>query len=79
MPKAKLSDFITPEQGKIILAPLILLNGPELQYVIRGALCLWAIREHDLTIVEAKNWTDNINDEIAEYAKALGRRRAEQN
>lgn len=79
MPKAKLSGFITPEQARIILAPLILLTGPELQVVIRGALCLWAIQEHGLTFEDATNWADNINDEIAEYARALGRRRAEQN
>lgn len=76
---AKLSDVITPDEAGILVAPLRLLTGPELQVVIRGALYMWAQKQHNLTDEEAKNWTDDVTDEIAEYARALGRRRADQN
>lgn len=76
---AKIGDFITPQEARIIMAPLMLLTAPELQVMIRGSLYFWALKEHNLTIEEAQNWTDEVIDEIVEYARALGRRRADQN
>ncbi len=76
---AQLGDFVTQEAAGVLAEPLMVLSGPELQVVIRAALCLWIMREHGLTMEEAKTWTDKVGDEIGEHVKALLRRRADQN